>query len=152
MTALLLLASLLGAAAHGQEEGTSARPSIMRPGGILLWQSSQGPLSFMTMTPGELPPGARDIGVVQGRSCQHGLSIPVTASIRPTTVSGAIGDGGYHKTLEAMRRERPELAGLYDVKVDVHTISILGFYRRTCVEMLARGYRLPGASRSVERQ
>ena len=78
----------------------------------------------------------------EGNSCQHGLSIPVTASIRPTTVSGAAGNGGYNKTLAGILKARPDLAGIYDVKVDVHTISILGFYRRTCTEILARGFRL----------
>jgi len=139
----LVLAALFAARGAGaQEEGASARPGLIHPGGLLIFYSVQGPLSFMTMTPGDLPPGAKDAGEVQGRSCQYGLSIPVTLSLRPTTISGAAGDGGYRKTLAAIRKGRPDLAGIYDVKVDVQILSILGFYRRTCTEILARGFRI----------
>jgi hypothetical protein len=109
---------------------------------MVVFYASEGPLSFETFTPGELPPGARDAGEVRGRTCQYGVAIPITASIRPTTVSGAAGNGGYKKTVAVMLKARPELAGIYDVKVDIHTLSILGFYRRTCTEILARGFRL----------
>ncbi len=138
-----LAAALLAASSvRAQEEGTMARPGLISPGGLVVFYASEGPLSFQTLTPGELPAGARDAGEVRGRSCQHGLSIPVTASIRPTTVSGAAGNGGYNKTFVGILKVRPDLAGIYDVKVDVQTFSILGFYRRICTEILARGYRL----------
>ena len=138
-----LAAALLAArCAVAQEGGTSARPVLVQPGGLLVFYSSEGPLSFTALTPGELPPQAHDAGEVKGRTCQHGLSIPITASLRSTTVSGAAGNGGYRKTLAAILKERPELAGVYDVKVDVQTLSILGFYRRTCTELTARGFRL----------
>lgn len=137
-----LLAALLAVPAPAQEDGTSARPALMRPGGMTVFNISEGPLSFATPTPGDLPPGARDAGEVRGRTCQHGLSIPVTASFRPTTVSGAAGDGGYKKTLAAILKDRPDLAGVYDVKIDMHNLSILGFYRRLCTEVSARGFRL----------
>ena len=142
MTWWLLAALLAAPAARAQEEGTTARPGLIRPGGLTVFYASEGPLSFATLTPGELPPGARDAGEVRGSSCQHGLSIPVTASIRPTTVSGAAGNGGYRKTLAGILKARPDLAGIYDVKVDVQTLSILGLYRRICTEVLARGFRL----------
>jgi hypothetical protein len=109
---------------------------------MTIFYNSEGPLSFATPTPGEIPPGAQDAGEVRGRTCQHGLAIPVTASFRPTTVSGAAGDGGYRKTLAVILKARPDLAGIYDVKVDLHNLSILGFYRRLCTEVSARGFRL----------
>ncbi len=137
-----LLAALLAVPARAQEDGTSASPSLIRPGGMTVFYNSEGPMSFVTPTPKDLPPGARDAGEVKGRTCQHGVSIPVTASFRPTTVSGAAGDGGYRKTLAAILKDRPDLAGIYDVKVDMHNLSILGFYRRLCTEVLARGFRL----------
>lgn len=140
MTALLAL-GLLAACAAAQEDSSRANPRMIRSEGILLFYNARGPLSFVTMTPGQLPKGAVPIGEVKGKSCSHGLSVPLSASIRPTSLSGAAGDGGYHKTLEAMRRERPELAGIYDVKVDLHILSILGVYRRQCTEILARGFR-----------
>ncbi|MBI5240406.1 MAG: hypothetical protein HY926_08025 [Elusimicrobia bacterium] len=142
MTWALLAVLLAAPPARAQEDGTSARPGLIKPGGLTLFYNSEGPLSFATPTPGDLPPGAKDAGEVRGRTCQHGLSIPVTASIRPTTVSGAAGNGGYQKTLAAMLKDRPDLAGIYDVKVDIQTLSILGFYRRVCTEILARGFRL----------
>jgi hypothetical protein len=129
-------------AVRAQETGTSARPGLISPGGLILFYASEGPLSFQTLTPGELPAGSRDAGEVRGRSCQHGLAIPVAASLRPTTISGAAGNGGYNKTLTGIFKARPDLAGIYDVKVDVETLSILGFYRRICTEILARGFRL----------
>jgi len=139
-----LLAALAAApGAWAQEDGTTASPGLIQPGGLVVFYASEGPLSFPTLTPGELPPGARDAGEVRGRTCQHGLAIPVTASIRPTTVSGAAGNGGYSKTLSLILKARPDLAGIYDVKVDVQTLSLLGFYRRNCTEILARGFRLP---------
>jgi hypothetical protein len=66
----------------------------------------------------------------------------VTSNIRGTSVSGAAGDGGYRKALAAALNSGPGLAGIYDVKVDVHVISILGIYRKTCVEIVGRGFRL----------
>ena len=141
---LWLLAVLaLCAPLSAQEDGTSAAPGLAKPGGLLILWASQGPLSYMTLTPGELPSGAVDAGEVKGDSCQHGLSVPVTANFRGTTISGAGGDGGYRKALAAALKARPGLDGIYDVKVDVHLVSILGVYRRTCVEIVGRGFRRP---------
>ncbi len=142
MNALALAALLAASGIWAQEEGTSAHPNILMPGGLFLLHFSEAPLSFMTLTPGELPAGAVDIGEVRGQACQHGLSLPISLSLRGTSVSGAAGNGGYRKALEAIRKTKPELAGVYDVKVDVHTIGIFGFYRRTCIEILGRGFRL----------
>jgi hypothetical protein len=142
LTGWLLAVLMAAPAVLAQEEGTTASPGLISPGGLVLFYASEGPLSFATLTPGELPPGARDAGEVRGRSCQHGLAIPVSATIRPTTVSGAAGNGGYEKTVAAILKVRPDLAGIYDVKVDVHILGILGFYRRSCTEILARGFRL----------
>ncbi|HAM34870.1 MAG TPA: hypothetical protein DEB40_04705 [Elusimicrobia bacterium] len=141
----LLLASLAAARiAAGQEESSVASPGLIQPGGMMIFYASEGPLSFVTPTPGELPAGALDAGEVRDRRCQHGLSIPIAAQLRPTTVSGAAGDGGYRRILEEILKKRPELAGIYDVKVDLRVLSILGFYRRTCTLILARGFRLAG--------
>jgi len=138
----LAVALLAAPAVRAQETGTTAHPGLISPGGLILLYASEGPLSFATLTPGDLPAGAKDAGEVTGRSCQHGLALPIAASVRATTVSGAVGNGGYDKTLAAIRKARPELAGIYDVKIDVQTLSILGFYRRICTEILARGFRL----------
>lgn len=143
MTAALAL--LLAALPACAQEGSEARPALVPAGGLLLFYNSQGPLSFVTMTLRDLPPGAVLAGEVKSRGCQHGLSIPIAANIRATSLSGAAGDGGYFKALRALKKERPELAGIYDVKVDLHLVSILGIYRRLCTEILARGFRTAGS-------
>jgi hypothetical protein len=111
----------------------------MRMGGLLIFADSKGPLSFVV--PGGRPVGATDIGEVRAKSCQQGIAIPITASIRPTTISGSAGDGGYVKVLAKLKQQRPELAGIYDARVDTHIISVLGFYRKMCTELVARGFK-----------
>ena len=142
MTAFLLAALLAAGGAWAQELGARINPLLIAPGGYPVFYSSEGPLSFVTATPGELPPGAQDIGEVRGRSCQYCISVPLAASLQATQLSVVVGNGGYHKTLAAIRKERPELAGIYDVKVDVETFSVfLGVYTRLCTEIVARGYK-----------
>lgn len=131
--ALLLCAIPAGAQTYG------ARPGLLRMSGIVLFYDVRGPLSAQAMTRRELPAAWRPAGEVRGRGCQHGLSIPLSASLRPTSLAGAAGDGGYERAVAQIRREHPELAGLYDLRADVHHLSILGVYRRRCVEVTARG-------------
>lgn len=107
-------------------------------GGFIVFYNSQGPLSSVLMTRRELPPDAVPAAEVFGKSCQHGLSIPISASLRSQSISGAVGDGGYRRAVENIRREHPDVIGLYDVRVDEHTTSILGIYKRLCVEVTAR--------------
>jgi len=138
-----LLAALLAVPARAQEDGTSASPSLIRPGGMTVFYNSEGPMSFVTPTPKDLPPGARDAGEVKGRTCQHGVSIPLGSPLNRSTqsLSAAAGRGGYEKALKQLRERHPGLRGIYDVKIDEHTISILGFYRRVCAEITARGFK-----------
>ena len=51
------------------------------------------------------------------------------------------GRAGYGKALEDIRRRNPGLRGIWDVKLDDHTLSVLGFFRRVCTEVTARGFR-----------
>ena len=143
MIAAALAALLaLGAAApvRGQEEGAGAElPGIIPMGGMIVFANVSAPLSLVTMP--AKPKGAVDVGEVHASRCQHGVSIPLTASLRASSLSGAAGDGGYEKAVAELKTRRPELAGLYDVRVDEHLFSILGIYRRLCVEITARGYR-----------
>ena len=139
----MLLAAALAAApgARAQEEGDDAAPGLVRVGGLVLFYDSQGPLSFASATRSELPEGVTDAGEVTASACQHGLSIPTGLSVRSTNVSGAAGRGGYAKAVERLRKERPELRGLYDLKVDVRVTSVLRIWRRMCVELTARGFK-----------
>ena len=147
MSRILLLLALWAGPAAAQEDSSQAMPSILRMGGLSLFNDTQGPLSFVSMTPREVPAGARLLGEVTGRSCQHGLAIPLAASLRATTLSGTLGKGGYDKALADLKSRRPDVDGVYDVKVDLHLRSILGFYKRLCTEVTARGFALPSPPR-----
>ena len=141
MSALLALALALCGPARAQEkEAYEAKPGLIPAGGILLFYDSVGPLSFETLAPSQVPPGSRPLGELRARSCQYGLSIPLALSLRSLSLSGAGGNGGYRKALERLKRERPEAAGLFDVKVDLRLTSVLGIFRRLCTEVSGRGF------------
>lgn len=144
--ALLLAALLAGpAAARGENEDDQALPSLLRPGGLLLFQSSTAPMSFVAMTPRDVPENARELGELRSVSCQRGLSVPIAANLRATSVSSAYGDGGYAKAFESMKKAHPELDGIYDVRVDLSVFSVLGgLYRSLCTHITARAYALGG--------
>ena len=137
-----LLFLLAGCVGHGERANYEAKPTLLQTGGFVIYYDSQGPLSFSTKTVDEVPKDAFRVSGVKGRACQYGIAIPITASINPTKISGVRGKGGYRQALEDIRKKYPVLDGVYDIKVDTHEISILGFYKRTCTEILARGYKL----------
>lgn len=138
---LLLLALAAPAAALGENEDDDALPSMQPPGGLHLFYRSTGPMSFVAMTPKDVPADARPLGEIRSVSCQRGVSIPLSASIRATSVSSGFGDGGYKKALELMKKEHPDLVGIYDVKVDLGVFSVLGgLYRSLCTYVTARGF------------
>jgi hypothetical protein len=132
-------------AAIGEGDAEDAAPGMLPVGGMLLFYDTTGPMSFVTMTPKDVPKNARALGVVRGSSCQRGLSIPLAANLNATSVSGGYGDGGYVSALGAMKRDNPGLAGIYDVKTDMAVFSILGLYRSLCTEVTARGFAVDGA-------
>ena len=138
--AAVLLAALLWALPADAQEGSEANPGLIQAGGGLLFYSTEGPLSFTTMTRREAPAGTVPSGEVRGRSCQHALTIPTG---RAGNLSGAVGKGGYEKAVQDILSRDPALVGIYDVKVDVQILSILFIYRRMCVEVTATGLR-PG--------
>lgn len=146
LPAVLLCALASFAAAAGEEDGDEAVPGLIPAGGITVFYKSEGPLSFVTMTPKDVPAGARQLGLVKGVSCQHGLSIPLAANIRATNVSGGYGDGSFRKALERIKKEHPETAGIYDVRTDLRIFSFLGLYRRLCTEVTARAFARPAIS------
>lgn len=139
--AVLLALAAAPAAAIGENEDDDALPSMNRTGGLVLFYDSTGPMSFVAMTPRDVPEGAAMLGVVRGRSCQRGVSVPLTASIRATSVSAGFGDGSYKKAVEDIKKKHPELTGIYDVKVDLGLFSVLGgLYRSLCTHVSARGF------------
>lgn len=138
---LLLSALLLAGPVRAQDEGDGTQnvPGLISTGGYVLFYNVEAPLALVSES--RRPAGSTSLGEVVGRSCQHGLSIPISASLRSQSVSGAAGDGSYRKALAQIRRDNPELKGVYDVKVDTRQLSILGVYRRRCTIVTARGYR-----------
>lgn len=139
--ALLLLLAGWPAAARAQESYEAA-PGLIRPGGWVLFFSAGGPLSYQTLTPKEVPPGAVRMGTVRGRGCQHGVSVSLpTSSSSRTSISGAVGEGGFERALQDIRERHPDLTGIYDVKVDEHFLGILTVYSRRCIEITAKGFK-----------
>ncbi len=140
--AALLLAALACGAARAQEQGSRARPAPLIMGGLNLFSAVEGPMSFEAATPADVPKGAELLpGRLDARACQHGVSVPLTASFRATSVSAAAGNGGYKKALASLRAAHPEAKGFFDVISDIRTLIVLGIYKRTCVEVSARAWR-----------
>lgn len=142
LAAALALAAAAPCAALGEGDDDFNMPSMQTTSGIVLFYDSTGPMSFLSMTPRDVPAGARLIPEVRGVTCQRGLSIPTTASINATDVSGVYGNGGYVKTMQKIKKAYPDVAGIYDVRVDLELFSILGFYRSTCTIITARAFAL----------
>lgn len=147
--ALALVGScLVSTATRAQSPTYEAQLGLIYVGGFILFYDSQGPLSYQTFTPRESPEDAILLGEVTGRSCQHGLSIPIFFSGTDRfSVSGAKGDGGFRKALRDLYQKHPQVEGVHDVKVDIHQLSILGIYKRECTEVVARGFRRASSAR-----
>ncbi len=138
----LICGCLLSTSAWAQSPAYEAKLGLIFVGGFILFYDSEGPLSYQTFTPRESPDGAVLLGEVAGDSCQHGVSIPIIFSATDRfSVSGAKGDGSFKKALRDLHQKHPDVAGIFDVKVDVHHLSILGIYKRDCTEVVARGFR-----------
>jgi hypothetical protein len=143
--ALLALLLLLPAATARAQQTYEASPDLIGVGGYVVFYDARGPLSFLPMTRRDLPRGVTIGGEVHGQACSYGLSIPVTLSANAIRVSGAYGMAGYEDALAQIQRANPHLAGVFDVRVDDHTTSVLGIFRRACTEVAARGFRFAGA-------
>jgi hypothetical protein len=145
---LLIVAVLLALApvarAAGENDEDTAVPSLIPAGSFMLYYDSSGPLSFVAMTPKDKPKGAPELGTVRGVSCQHGLSIPLSADVRGTSITGAVGNGSFVKAINEIKKAKPEVMGIYDVRTDLRVFSILGIYRKLCTEVTARAF---GASK-----
>lgn len=140
MRALARAALLCGLAAPlaAYEPAWDAQPGLIPPGGFILFFESKGPLSYAAPTAQDLPADAKPVGAVRGRGCQFRLALPLLSRAALMTV--ARGEGGYEEAVERLRRDRPALRGLYDVKVDLHVTAVLGFFVRFCAEVEALGF------------
>ena len=120
----------------------NADPAIVDLDGYVVYLNAQGPLSYQTLTPHELPPDAVTGETVSVEACQHGLSLPFTANLEEQSgkVSGGWGQGGHEKLLEKLHQKYPTLRGVYDVRLDSHLTRILLLYTRQCLEMTAKSF------------
>ena len=151
VVALLALSAVQASAQYyfflgAEDDEWEATNGLMTPpGAIVLFYDSQGPMSFVTMSPKELPADAVGIGDVYAKTCQYGLGIPLTPPASLTgsgpSISGVKGNGGYQRTLNKLKAEHPGLRGLYDLRLDDQYTSILIVFRRLCTEITARGFR-----------
>ncbi len=140
---LLLLLCAAPLRAQDEGDGTANFPGLISTGGYVLYYNSEGPLAYV---PEGRPPKERtEMGEITARTCQYGVSIPLEAAFRPAMASGGAGDGSYKKTLQTLKHTYPQLEGIYDVKVDMRLLSVLGVFQRLCTIVTARGWRLPNA-------
>ena len=141
LVVLLALAPLSRAAGENDED--TAVPGLIPAGSFMIFYETSGPLSFVAMTPKDKPKGAPELGLVKGVSCQHGLSIPISANVRGTSITGAVGNGSFVKAINEIKKAKPEVAGIYDVRTDLRMFSVLGIYRKLCTEVTARAFGAP---------
>ena len=145
--ALLVSGLLFLTACSSPGPAYEANSGLIFVGTLVVYYDSEGPLSYQTITPWELPKDGIPIGEVMGDSCQHGLSIPIIYSATDRiSLSGAAGDGSYRKALRDIARKHPDIYGLYDVKVDIQRLSILTIYSRSCTIVVAQGFKRKGAT------
>lgn len=145
MTGGLLALALASAAPRALAAGAqtqNASPGILTVGGFYLFYNETAPLSFVPSVASELPKNRVELGEVSGSSCQHGVSIPTSLSLHATDISAAAGNGGYFKAIQNIRLAHPGMAGIYDVRADQRSLSILGVYRRLCIDVVARAFAL----------
>lgn len=136
-----LLAALPSAPASAQDESYGANSGLISTRGFVVFFDAEGPLSYATLTPRDVPADAERLGAVRGRSCQLAVSVPIVGSSSTTRLSGAGGRGGFVRAVEDIRARHPGLTGIYDVKVDEHRLSVLTVFSRLCTEVTARGFR-----------
>jgi hypothetical protein len=146
MLAAALAAALAApCAALGEGDEDDAVPGMQSANGLVLFYESAGPMSFAAMTPKDVPENALKIQEVRGTACQRGLSVPIAANFNATNISAYRGNGSYAKALAQIKKERPDVLGIYDVRTDVEVFSVLGIYRSLCTIVTARAFALPAA-------
>jgi len=139
---LLAAAFALAAAAPcaAQDDEGTAFPTMQTTSWLTPFYDATGPMSYVAMTPKDVPAGARLIPEVRGEYCQHGLAIPTTLSAQATDINLVYGDGGFVKSVRKIIEAHPDVAGIYDVRVDLRIFSILGIYKKTCTIVTARAF------------
>ena len=147
-TAVILLIGALPAFA--EDPSYEADYGLIAPGGFfVLFYNSQGPLSYTTQTLKDLPKGATLLGEVKSSDCQHQVSIPIfTGFSQQVSISGALGNGSFKKAMTNIKRDYPQVDGIFDVKIDINELYLFfGIYNWECTEIVARGFRVQRQSK-----
>lgn len=120
-----------------------ASPGVMSLLPYVVARDQSGSLSLQAAT-------AEDVNFlgssrqVTGRACQYGLQIPFGLfdahrdGRRALAISAGWGDGGTTAALEDASRGMAAGDALYDIRVDLNTVTILGVCREECVVVNAR--------------
>ena len=126
-----------------EAEPYAFRPDLINVEGYILLYDVQGPASYVTSTPGDLPVDAVKLGPVHAEACQRGLSFPLTINLKGEsgTLGGALGRGGFIQALKNLKKDHADMEGIYDVKVDQDEVRIFSVYSKLCTEITARGFK-----------
>ena len=136
------------AAALAAMSAGCALPQSSVPTPYPLLHASREPAQYRSANPRDIQGSARDWPEATGVACRTMLSWPTnppTPFLGSATAASLLpwpsfdvtwGNDGYAK---AVKMALGEAAGgsLVDVRADVHTVAVLGIYRRECIEIHA---------------
>jgi hypothetical protein len=109
---------------------------------------STGAMQYRSPLPRDVQ-GAAHVEETHGESCLVSLSFPpqppalflgsglVVSEIPWSSLMAIAGDDGYRRAV-AQARDRAGGSTLFDVRADLHTTSVLGLFRRDCIEVHGR--------------
>jgi hypothetical protein len=130
-----------------------AVPVVPSPSGGTIYQGTTDAVQYRSALPRDVTHPAAPPREAYGSSCRTSLTFPISPptpfygsstalQILPLRQPLAIlaGNAGFASAL-AKARQSVQESPLYDVRVDLHTISVLGLVRRDCLEVHASAER-----------
>jgi len=130
-----------------------AVPVMPSPSGGTIYQGTTDAVQYRSPQPRDVSHAPGPPREAFGTACHTTLTIPISP---PTPFLGSgfalqvlplrqplmimAGDAGFSAAV-AKARQSVQGAALYDVRVDLHTISVLGIVRRDCLEIHASAAR-----------
>jgi hypothetical protein len=130
-----------------------AVPVMPHPSGGTIYQGTTDAVQYRSALPRDVSRSPGPPREAHGTACRTTLTFPISPpapflgssfalQVVPLRQPLAIlaGDAGF-ATAMARARQSVEGASLYDVRVDMHTIAVLGIVRRDCLEIHASAAR-----------
>jgi hypothetical protein len=130
-----------------------AVPVVPSPSGGTIYQGTTDAVQYRSALPRDATHPGAPTREAYGSSCRTSLTFPTSP---PTPFYGSstalqvlplrqplailAGNAGFASAM-ARARQSVQEASLYDVRVDLHTISVLGIVRRDCLEVHASAER-----------